>query len=132
MVTIYITNTVQMDSEIDTIEEVFQGEVLEKGANLYLRYRNQEDQQVVLKGSDREWVMSRFATPKSIMRFSLDSVTQSLFVTNHGQLPIYIQTQSLVYEKELSRVRISYSLYLDAEGQQALAHYDLVISWESF
>ncbi len=132
MVSIHIKNTVQMNSELDVIEEVFQGEILEKGTNLYLRYRNQENEQVVLKGSTKEWVMSRFATPKSIMRFSMEGVTQSLFVTNQGQLPIYIQTQSLVYEKELSQVSVSYSLYLDADLQQELAHYDLVISWKDY
>ncbi|KXT76225.1 hypothetical protein STRDD12_00721 [Streptococcus sp. DD12] len=121
-----------MNTEIDVIEEVYQGEVVEKGATLYLRYRNQENEQVVLKGSDQEWVMSRFSRPKSIMRFSVEGLTQSFFVTHQGQLPIYIQTQSLVYEKNRSQVSMSYSLYLDAEGQEELAHYDLLVSWGNF
>ena len=132
MLEIRIDNTIRMEGELDQISETYPVEVTHKGSSLYLRYRNSEDQQVVLKGTAREWVMTRFASPKSIMRFSLDGLTQSLFVTNHGQLPIYIQTQSLDYAENDQHVRISYSLYLDPDCQQELAHYDLAISWGNF
>ena len=132
MLEIRIDNTIRMEGEMDRIFETYPVEVTDKGASLYLRYRNSEDQQVILKGTAREWVMTRFATPKSIMRFSLDNLTQSLFVTNHGQLPIYIQTQTLDYVENDQCVAISYSLYLDPDCQQELAQYNLAISWGRF
>ena len=54
---------------MEIVDQYYQGEWKEKAGFQYLLYTNEEDEKVALKFSNDELVMTRFSSPKSIMRF---------------------------------------------------------------
>lgn len=66
---IRIQNTIRFGEEMEIVDQYYQGEWKEKAGFQYLLYTNEEDEKVALKFSNDELVMTRFSTPKSIMRF---------------------------------------------------------------
>ena len=66
---IRIQNTIRFGEEMEIVDQYYQGEWKEKAGFQYLLYTNEEDEKVALKFSNDELIMTRFSTPKSIMRF---------------------------------------------------------------
>ena len=65
---IRLQNEIDLDGQVEIIDQRFQVEVKEKDGHLYLVFVNDEAEKVVIKCDDEELVMTRFSTPKSIMR----------------------------------------------------------------
>ena len=66
-------NRIQFDEQLEVVDQLYDVEVREKGDYSYLLFYNEEKEKVVLKFHQEELVMSRFSTPKTIMRFLKDS-----------------------------------------------------------
>lgn len=123
---IRIQNTIRFGEEMEIVDQYYQGEWKEKAGFQYLLYTNEEDEKVALKFSNDELVMTRFSTPKSIMRFNKNEDGGAIIPT-----PMWIQ-QFLIttdlFQLELSRLQVTYRL-LTLDGEQEFANYQLLVEW---
>lgn len=128
VVKISLKNKIQMGEEVEYIHEVHEGEWLQKGGYDYLLFTNSEKEKVVIKFSSVEMTMTRFSTPKTIMRF-LEG--QEAVVTIPTPLGIqHFVTQTDVYQVDLNQqcLHLSYRLK-GLESQEIFADYEMKISW---
>lgn len=124
---IRIQNTIRFGEEMEIVDQYYQGEWKEKAGFQYLLYTNEEDEKVVLKFSNDELVMTRFSTPKSIMRFNKNEDGGAIIPTPMGIQQFLITTD--LFQLELSRLQVSYRL-LTLDGEQEFANYQLLVEWE--
>ena len=89
---IRIQNTIRFGEEMEIVDQYYQGEWKEKAGFQYLLYTNEEDEKVVLKFSNDELVMTRFSTPKSIMRFNKNEDGGAIIPTPMGIQQFLITT----------------------------------------
>lgn len=126
---IRLRNEITLEDQVEIVDQVFPVTVQEKNDFLYLHYTNEEGEKVVLKCNEKELVMTRFSTPKSLMRFLADkaaivTITTPLglqhfkTVTRHYQLSIEKQVLTLAYELQ------------QLETDAVFASYHMEITWE--
>ena len=110
---IRIQNTIRFGEEMEIVDQYYQGEWKEKAGFQYLLYTNEEDEKVALKFSNDELVMTRFSSPKSIMRFyKMKMVGQSSQPDGHSA--VLITTD--LFQLEAGHLQVSYRLLtLDGE-----------------
>ena len=118
-------NTIQFDEQLEVIDQLYDVEVHEKGDYRYLLFYNEEKEKVVIKFHGQELVMSRFSTPKTIMRFLKNSDSLAYIPTPMGMQEFVIQTSR--YEVDGQKIELDYQLQ-NQEGQ-AFASYQLEITW---
>ena len=96
--------------------------------HIYLTYTNEEKETVMLKCNDQELIMTRFSTPKSIMRFHRETPALVTIPTPVGLQ--HLQTQTSVYELDTKEqnLKIHYQLK-QLEGDSVFANYQLEIKW---
>ena len=126
---IRLQNEIDLDGKVEIIDQRFQVEVKEKDGHLYLIFVNDEAEKVVIKCDDEELVMTRFSTPKSIMRFISN---KEIIVTIPTPMGIqHFVTNTKNYQLNLSEqhLRLQYDL-MGLENQQRFASYDIAISWK--
>ena len=123
---IRIQNTIRYGEEMEIVDQYYQGEWKEKAGFQYLLYTNEEDEKVVLKFSNDELVMTRFSTPKSIMRFNKNEDGGAIIPTPMGIQQFLITTD--LFQLELSRLQVTYRL-LTLDGEQEFANYQLLVEW---
>ena len=126
---IRLQNEIDLDGKVEIIDQRFQVEVKEKDGHLYLIFVNDEAEKVVIKCDDEELVMTRFSTPKSIMRFISN---KEIIVTIPTPMGIqHFVTNTKNYQLNLSEqhLRLQYDL-MGLENQQRFASYDMAISWK--
>lgn len=123
---IRIQNTIRFGEEMEIVDQYYQGEWKEKAGFQYLLYTNEEDEKVVLKFSNDELVMTRFSTPKSIMRFNKNEDGGAIIPTPMGIQQFLITTD--LFQLELSRLQLTYRL-LTLDGEQEFANYQLLVEW---
>ncbi|WP_314654948.1 DUF1934 domain-containing protein [uncultured Streptococcus sp.] len=123
---IRIQNTIRFGEEMEIVDQYYQGEWKEKAGFQYLLYTNEEDEKVVLKFSNDELVMTRFSTPKSIMRFNKNEDGGAIIPTPMGIQQFLITTD--LFQLELSRLQVTYRL-LTLDGEQEFANYQLLVEW---
>ena len=82
----------------------------------------------MLKCNDQELIMTRFSTPKSIMRFHRETPALVTIPTPVGLQ--HLQTQTSVYELDTKEqnLKIYYQLK-QLEGDSVFANYQLEIKW---
>ena len=82
----------------------------------------------MLKCNDQELIMTRFSTPKSIMRFHRETPALVTIPTPVGLQ--HLQTQISVYELDTKEqnLKIHYQLK-QLEGDSVFANYQLEIKW---
>ena len=124
---IRIQNTIRFGEEMEIVDQYYQGEWREKAGFQYLLYTNEEDEKVTLKFSNAELVMTRFSTPKSIMRFYKNEDGGAIIPTPMGIQQFLIITD--LFQLELGRLHLSYRL-LTLDGEQEFANYQLLVEWE--
>ena len=124
---IRIQNTIRFGEEMEIVDQYYQGEWKEKAGFQYLLYTNEEDEKVALKFSNAELVMTRFSTPKSIMRFYKNEDGGAIIPTSMGIQQFLITTD--LFQLELGRLHLSYRL-LTLDGEQEFANYQLLVEWE--
>lgn len=124
---IRIQNQIQFDDQVEVMDQYYEGEWKEKGGYHYLLYVNEEGEKVAMKFHNQELTMTRFSTPKSIMKFIASEKGHALIPTPLGMQQFVIDTQE--YRLEQNRLGLSYQL-LTADGSQQFATYRLELTWE--
>ena len=122
---IRMRNRIQFDEQLEVIDQLYDVEVHEKGDYSYLLFYNEEKEKVVLKFHDQELVMTRFSSPKTIMRFLRDSDSLAYIPTPMGMQEFIIQTNR--YQVDGQKIELAYQLQTQ-EGQ-TFASYQLEITW---
>ena len=122
---IRMRNTIQFDEQLEVIDQLYDVELRERGDFSYLLFYNEEQEKVVLKFNGEELVMSRFSSPKTIMRFLKDSDSLAYIPTPMGLQEFIIQTSH--YEVGEEKIELSYQLQ-NKEGVP-FANYRLEIIW---
>ena len=122
---IRMRNRIQFDEQLEVIDQLYDVEVHEKRDYSYLLFYNEEKEKVVIKFHGQELVMSRFSTPKTIMRFLKDSDSLAYIPTPMGMQEFIIQTSR--YQVDGQKIYLNYQLQ-NQEGQP-FASYQLEITW---
>ena len=122
---IRMRNRIQFDEQLEVIDQLYDVEVREKGDFSYLLFCNEEKEKVVLKFHQEELVMTRFSSPKTIMRFLKDSDSLAYIPTPMGMQEFIIQTSH--YEVDGKKIELAYQLQ-NQEGH-LFASYQLEITW---
>ena len=122
---IRMQNTIQFDEQLEVVDQLYDVEVREKGDYSYLLFYNEENEKVVLKFHEEELVMTRFSSPKTIMRFLKDSDSLAYIPTPMGMQEFIIQTNH--YKLDRQKIEIAYQLQ-NQEGHP-FASYQLEITW---
>ena len=122
---IRMRNTIQFDEQLEVVDQLYDVEVREKGDYSYLLFYNEEKEKVVLKFHEDELVMTRFSSPKTIMRFLKDSDSLAYIPTPMGMQEFIIQTNH--YKLDRQKIEIAYQLQ-NQEGD-LFAGYQLEITW---
>ncbi|MBS8100188.1 DUF1934 domain-containing protein [Streptococcus suis] len=126
---IHLRNEIDLDGQIEVVDQQFQVEVKEKDGNLYLIYSNDEAEKVVIKCDEEELVMTRFSTPKSIMRFISGKEAIVTILTPLGIQHFVTDTKRYQLNRSDQSVQLQYELK-GLENQQLFASYNLEISWK--
>ena len=122
---IRMRNRIQFDEQLEVIDQLYNVEVHEKGDFNYLLFYNEEKEKVVLKFHEEELVMTRFSSPKTIMRFLKDSDSLAYIPTPMGMQEFIIQTNH--YKLDGQKIELAYQLQ-NQEGHP-FASYQLEITW---
>ena len=122
---IRMRNTIKFDDQLEVIDQLYDVELREKGDFSYLLFYNEDQEKVVLKFNGEELVMSRFSSPKTIMRFLKDSDSLAYIPTPMGLQEFIIQTSH--YEVGEEKIELAYQLK-NKEGVP-FANYSLEITW---
>ena len=122
---IRMQNTIQFDEQLEVVDQLYDVEVREKGDYSYLLFYNEENEKVVLKFHEEELVMTRFSSPKTIMRFLKDSDSLAYIPTPMGMQEFIIQTNH--YKLDGQKIELAYQLQ-NQEGH-LFASYQLEITW---
>ena len=125
---ITIKNQIQLDGETELIKQVYPVQVTEKNDQIYLVYQNEENEKVIIKCGVEELVMTRYSTPKSIMRFHKDNPALVAIPTPIGMQYLMTETDLYHFDIENNRVRINYQLK-QIETEAVFADYQLEIQW---
>ncbi|MGB4962541.1 MAG: DUF1934 domain-containing protein [Streptococcus suis] len=126
---IRLKNEIDLDGKVEIIDQRFQVEVKEKDGHLYLIFVNDEAEKVVIKCDDEELVMTRFSTPKSIMRFISNKEIIVTIPTPMGIQHFVTNTKNYQLNRSEQYLRLQYDL-MGLENQQRFASYDMAISWK--
>ena len=122
---IWMRNRIQFDEQLEVIDQLYDVEVHEKGDFSYLLFYNEEKEKVVLKFHEEELVMTRFSSPKTIMRFLKDSDSLAYIPTPMGMQEFINQTNH--YKLDGQKIELAYQLQ-NQEGHP-FASYQLEITW---
>ena len=122
---IRMRNTIKFDEQLEVIDQLYDVELREKGDFSYLLFYNEDQEKVVLKFNGEELVMSRFSSPKTIMRFLKDSDSLAYIPTPIGMQEFIIKTSH--YEVAEEKLELAYQLQ-NKEGVP-FADYRLEITW---
>lgn len=122
---IRMRNRIQFDEQLEVVDQLYDVEVREKGDYSYLLFYNEEKEKVVLKLDEEELVMTRFSSPKTIMRFLKDSDSLAYIPTPMGLQEFIIQTSH--YKLDEQKIELAYQLQ-NQEGHP-FASYQLEITW---
>lgn len=126
---IQLTNTIVIDDQTEAIQEVYEGEVVEKVGSRYLIYQNNEQEKVVIKVKPGELVMTRFGQPQTHMRFVVGGQAPATIPTPIGAQNLVTATKLLTVNDLEQKVEIHYDLLTSPEAERPLASYILMISW---
>ncbi|MDU7074004.1 MAG: DUF1934 domain-containing protein [Streptococcus peroris] len=105
---IRMRNTIQFDEQLEVVDQLYDVELREKGDYGYLLFYNEEKEKVVLKFDDKELIMTRFSTPKTIMRFLKGTDSLAYIPTPMGLQEFIIQTSH--YEVGGEKIELAYQL----------------------
>ena len=125
---IRLRNEIQIDNQVEVVDQVYPVEVMQKKGQVYLIFSNEEEEKTVIKCDDKELVMTRFSTPKSIMRFLPE---KEAIVTLHTPLGIQhfvTATDHYQLKAEEGKIELHYALK-QLEGEGIFATYRMEIGW---
>lgn len=125
---IRLRNEIQLDGQMEVVDQQYPVEVLEKNGQLYLIFHNEEKEKTVIKCDQNELVMTRFSTPKSIMRFLADKEAVVTLHTPLGIQHFVTDTKHYNLEQDKKKVTLHYDLK-QLEGEGIFASYQMEIGW---
>ena len=125
---LHIKNKIDLDGQVELVEQSYPVKLTEKNGHIYLTYTNEEEETVMLKCNEQELVMTRYSTPKSIIRFHRENPALVAIPTPVGLQ--HLQTQTSVYDldAEQQHLKIHYQLK-QVDGESVFANYQLEINW---
>ena len=123
---IRMRNEIKLGEEAEIIDQIFEVDLVDKGDYRYLLFYNEEREKVVLKFSEKELVMTRFSSPKSLMRFVKDEEALVLLPTPLGNQ--HFVTETSLFEVSEQKLRLHYALK-PLEGEKIFATYQMEIAW---
>lgn len=124
-----IKNTIKIGQEIEKVLEVHKCEPFKKENALFLTYQNSENEKVILKLTKSEFVMTRFSSPKSVMTFHKDRLSDVAIPTPLGYQYFQTNCQTFNFFEQDSTLKIMYDL-IQTGTEEIFASYRLEISWE--
>ncbi|MGT2933379.1 DUF1934 domain-containing protein [Streptococcus catagoni] len=125
---IEINNKITIDNDVEEIKEVYDCQISEKAGFLYFVYQNPEKEKVVLKCYEKGLTMTRYSTPKSLMKFHRDQKQAIAIPTPLGLQHFVTDTNSFHFSKDLKELSMNYDLR-DATHDGLFASYSLNIKW---
>lgn len=123
-----IKNIITIDGQIETIKEKHDCQVKEKENNLYLIYKNEAAEKVIIKCHQKTLSINRFSNPHTIMTFERDVQHFLTIPTPMGIQTLITQTDYYQFEEDQQKVMLSYKL-LQPESLVQFAAYHLEIKW---
>ena len=102
---------------------------MQKGSYCYLVFKNEENEQVVLKFHDKELTMTRFSTPKSLMRFIKGGKAMVDIPTPVGMQQFITETSHYQVDLKKQVLELHYQLRI-RDSEQIFASYQMEISWK--
>ena len=109
---IRLRNEIQIDNQVEVVDQVYPVEVMQKKGQVYLIFHNEEEEKTVIKCDDKELVMTRFSTPKSIMRFLPEKEAIVTLHTPLGMQHFVTATDHYQLKAEKGRIELHYALHL--------------------
>lgn len=125
---IRIQNRIQMDEQVEQIDQSYDVDWTQKGAYHYLLFKNEEGEKVVLKFHDEELIMTRFSTPKSLMRFIKGGEALVGIPTPIGMQQFITKTSHYKVDLKKQIIELHYQLRMP-DGERNFADYQMEISW---
>ena len=126
---IQLRNEIDLGGQLEVIQQEFEVEVVDKEAQFYLIFVNDEGEKVVIKCQEEELVMTRFSNPKTIMRFLGGREAIVTIPTPMGIQHFVTNTKNYQLNRSEQHLRLQYDLK-GLENQQRFASYDMAISWK--
>lgn len=125
---IQLTNKIQLTDQLEVIDQMYTVEVAEKNGLYYLIFTNEEDEKVMIKAGEKELVMTRFSTPKSVLRFVQGKEIAVVIPTPMGLQHFVTDTHrySLSHDKRV--IQLHYALKT-LKSKQIFALYQMTIRW---
>ena len=124
---IKIYNEIHLDSEMEVFQEEHEVDYVTKGEDSYLIYQNDEKEKVILKFRQGELQMTRYSTPKTVMRFLEKEEAIVVLPTPMGLQHLITKTDKL--EQKEGRIELAYHLK-PLDSDQIFASYEMTIVWE--
>ena len=125
---IRIQNRIQIDEQVEQIDQSYDVDWTQKGAYHYLLFKNEEGEKVVLKFHDEELVMTRFSTPKSLVRFINEGEALVGIPTPIGMQQFITKTSHYQVDLKKQTLELHYQLRTP-DGERTFADYQMEISW---
>ena len=126
---IEIRNHIHLEGEVEIVELSHEVNVTEKNGHIYLLYRNEENEKVLIKANHQELLMTRFSAPKSIMRFVADKEVIVTIPTPLGVQHFITDTNHYLLDNEEQKIILFYSLK-QMDSNRVFADYQMEISWK--
>ena len=126
---IQLRNEIDLGGQLEVIQQELEVEVVDKEAQFYLIFVNDEGEKVVIKCQEEELVMTRFSNPKTIMRFLGGREAIVTIPTPVGLQHFLTDTKQYHLNREQGQIQLCYDLK-GLDNQQRFASYKMDITWK--
>lgn len=125
---ISLRNKITLDGQIEVLDQEYPVELVEKKDQLYLIFHNEEKEKTIIKCDETELVMTRFSSPKSIMRFRENKDAVVILHTPLGIQHFVTDTKYFLLDRDQQSLTLHYDLK-QLEGDGIFASYQMEIGW---
>ncbi|WP_421038818.1 DUF1934 domain-containing protein [Streptococcus hyointestinalis] len=122
-----LNNEINLGDQTELIHEVHSCDFIQKGDFAYLTYHNDEREKVVVKFNHESMVMTRFSSPKSVMRFHHKEPALVMIPTPLGIQRLATATE--YYHLDMDKQKLTIHYKLTQENGASFASYRLSLSW---
>lgn len=126
---IHLRNEIDLGGQMEVIDQHFPVEVTEKNGHYYFVFTNDENEKVMIKSNSEELTMTRFSTPKSVLRFHRDNPVMVSIPTPLGYQHLLTETSTYHADFDHQLIKMNYELK-QPETESVFAEYQMEISWQ--
>lgn len=126
---IHLRNEIDLGGQMEVIDQRFPVEVTEKNGHYYFVFTNDENEKVMIKSNSEELTMTRFSTPKSVLRFHRDNPVMVSIPTPLGYQHLLTKTSTYHADFDHQLIKMNYELK-QPETESVFAEYQMEISWQ--